>query len=176
MLWVIYIYFTHAEKLRRWQAASASLPIVSQPDAEARGFVEAAFEQLAKEVEKNVIDGSDEVKLITLRERFIELHQQLDEGSELVYWNDMLQKRLMARFDSTIEFWHLQELKQVVEAQEEQSRIAHQENNDLPCMLFLCAKHLRSQIKSMRDTLPWPPAPGDLTEEKVRIPLICSIC
>ena len=58
----------------------------------------------------------------------------------------------------------------MAEAQEEQSRIAHQENNDLPRMLFLCAMHLRSQIKSMRDTLPWLPAPGNLTEENVRIP------
>ena len=79
------------------QAASASLPTVPQPDAEVRGFVEAAFQQLANEVEENVIDGSDVVKLNTLRERFIELHQQLDEGSELIYRNDMLKKRLMAR-------------------------------------------------------------------------------
>ena len=76
----------------------------------------------------------------------------------------MLKKRLMARFGSAIEFWHLQDLKQLAEAQEEQSRIAHQKNNDVPRMLFLCAMHLRSQIKSMRDTLPWPPAPEDLTE------------
>ena len=62
-----YGLFTHAEKLRRLQAASASLPIVPQPDAEARGFVEAAFEQLAKDVEENVIHGSDVVKLNTLR-------------------------------------------------------------------------------------------------------------
>ena len=126
-----YGLFTHAEKLRRLQTASASLPIVLQPYAEARGFVEAAFEQLAKEVEENVMDGSDVVKLNTLRERFIELHQQLDEGSELVYRNDMLKKQLMARFGSAIEFWHLQDLKQVAEAQEEQSRIAHQEKKTI---------------------------------------------
>lgn len=166
---------------------------ISTDDIDSRGtpHCKEAFNELAREVETNVIMKGEVVKMSKLRERFMDLVAA--KGSTLAQFrSEKLKKKLISRFGRKIAFWHPKKrnrcelvysnyipkgslLETSVESSSSQGDTSAESEVDVedspPIVnkareLYHAAQLLRQTIQSVSG-ISWPPTSSKLNEESV---------
>ena len=162
---------------------------IKQDDCEVNAIYEATFQHVVNYVTERIIDGLDVMRMTNLRDMYIDL--LAENGIESPnYRTEKLKRRLIKHFGNSLEFWQPQRMSdteiiyskairigQAVEA----SAATIVTQAELPSLsptvqysqiqqVFLCAKIIRAELLAVKNNIPWPPMPDDLTEDHIQVP------